>query len=625
MKNLLTKIRSNYLLISLGLTLIAFPMIFAIHGFRIIYESNDDFFISHFIVNGYDKCLFVSYFITAVLVPLQKIFTTINVWIVSQLLFSFFSVVIIIYIFLSKFGMKLGILFSVLFHVIFGYCNFISLEFTRTPVTMASAGYLLIISFLFLDKEDKNHKWINWQSVIGVILIILSSFYRFYSFLSVSGVFFVFIFASAFTKWLRLRKENMKMDYFVFVKKILFILLMLIVAFALEKLSGYIKTNDKDYLYHEKYQAARSACIDIRPSPYQGNEEFYNSIGIVSDNDITLLCQWTVSDEDFFTLEKLKAIAEYSKKDSGFIPRFTKSITYIFNIISRRLGSASTTIIIVGICFIIFLILLIVFRNKWKRIVPFLFAVTWVGFLYLFYAFYQYIFMYMAVFPGILMVFLSFLCNRYSFIIHCFMSAVLFTLIIYLEFTYTNFRATYTLIFPAMCIIIYNFDKNDIRSYVQKMHPNMQKGIFTASIMIYLAITIMVFKICPFIYSPENDNSAFIYIENHKENFYFLDQAQRHAMKNLDAAIWKAELSSNSIHTSWATGSEFFHNRQKEYHLEHLYADMIDNPHAFYVSDRKISMVEKYYNDHYSNGKNNIVLERVANDVMEVYRIRRKD
>ena len=54
-------------------------------------------------------------------------------------------------------------------------------------------------------------------------------------------------------------------------------------------------------------------------------------------------------------------------------------------------------------------------------------------------------------------------------------------------------------------------------------------------------------------------------------------------------------------------------------------ADMIDNPHAFYVSDRKIPMVEKYYNDHYSNGKNNIVLERVANDVMEVYRIRRKD
>ncbi len=621
MNNSLTKIRSKYLLTSFGLNLVVFMMIFAIYGFRLIYESNDDIFLSHFIVNGYDKCLFISYFITVVLVPLQRIFTIINVWMVSQFLFNFISVVIIVYIFLSKFGMKLGILFSALFHVTFGYYNFISLQFTRTSVTMATAGYLLIISVLFSDKKS-NHRWINIKSVLGATLVVLSSFYRFESFLSVSGVFFVFLFALLFVQWLWSWKEKTKINYFLLMKKLIFIVLVFVMAFSLEKVSGYIKTSDTNYLYHEKYQAARSACVDILPSPYQGNEQFYNSIGIFSDNDIMLLCKWTVSDENFFTLEKLTEIAEYSKKDTGFMHRFSESVVYINNIISSKLGLTYPIIIILtSILVMSFLVLIIVFRNKWKMIFSFLFTMSWLFFVYLFYALYQYIFMYMVVFPGTLMILLSFLCNRYSFIIHCFMSVVLFSLITYLEFTYTNFRATYTLIFPAMCIIIYHFDRNALRSNIRKLHPKIQKGIFGVSIMIYLLVAVIVFKICPFIYSPENDNSAFTYIESHKENFYFLDEGQRHAMKNFDSAIWKPELSSNSIHTSWATGSEFFHKRQKEYHLEYLYADMIDNPNAFYVSDKKISMVEKYYNDHYSNGKNNIVFEQVENDVMKVYRI----
>ena len=48
---------------------------------------------------------------------------------------------------------------------------------------------------------------------------------------------------------------------------------------------------------------------------------------------------------------------------------------------------------------------------------------------------------------------------------------------------------------------------------------------------------------------------------------------------------------------------------------------MIDNPHAFYISNRKISMVEKYYNDHYSNGRNNIVLEPIEDEGIKLYRI----
>ena len=632
MKNLLTKICSKYLLISFALNLVVFLVFFAINKFHFMYETNDDFFLSHFIVNGYDKCLFISYFITVILVPIQRIFTIINVWMVSQFLFNFLSVMIIVYIFLSKFGMKLGISFSVLFHVAFGYYNFISLQFTRTPATMATAGYLLIVWSLFSDRKN-NYRWINVKSIIGTVLVILSSFYRFASFLSVSGVFFVFLFALLFVRWLWSWREKTKINYFLLMKKLVFVVLVFVMAFSLEKVSGYIKTSNNGYLYHEKYQTARSNCIDILPSTYEGNEKFYNSIDMFSENDVLALWTWTVSDKDFFTLEKLTAIAEYSKKDTGLMNRISQLSTTAYNILANKFGSAcNIAIITASICCLIFLLVLFVFRNKCKWIFPFLFTAVWLAFLYLYYLCYDYMrtnhsvhvafsLIYLIIFPGILMIFLSFIGNRYHFIVQCFISGVLFALIMYLEFTRINFRAAYTVIFPAMCIILYDFDKKNLQVDIVKICSNLKKGISVAGLTVYLAVVIIIIRIFPFPEIPKNNYAPFTYIKNHKENFYFLDSFQNNAMENSNNPMLKPELASNTVHTSWPTGSVFFDKIQQKYNMNHLYADMIDNPNAFYVSDRKISMVEKYYNDHYSNGKNNIVFERVENDIMEVYRI----
>ncbi len=622
MRNLLMKIRSNYLLISFGLNVAAFLVFFIINNFHLTSETYDDFFISLFIAKGYNKCLFVSYFSTVILVPLQKIFTIVNVWTISLFLFNFASIVVIVYIFLSKFGTKFGILFSLLFNIAFGYYNFVSLQFTRTSTTMATAGYLLIVWSLFSNTK----KWTNWQSILGAVLVILSSFYRFYSFLSVSGVFFVFIFALLLVKWLRSWKEKAKMNYFVLVKKFVFLILILVIAFSLEKLSVYIKTSDADYLYHERYQSVRSLCVDYDICPYSENEKFYNSIGISSEDDLQLLRSWIVGDEDFFTLERLTAIAEHSEEDRGFMNHLNTGVDMVHDVIANKLGSAYNIIIILlAICCIIFLILLIVFRNKWKRIFPFLFAVIWGGFLYLFYAFYHYDLMYMAVFPGILMIFLSFLGNRYHFIIQCFMSAVLFSLTVYLEFTRSNFRGTYTFIFPVMCIAIYNFNKNNIQINIRKIQPNVKKGILGVGVAVYLVVSVIIVRMFPFFVVFENNYNIFNYIENNKNNFYLFDLLQVGAMKNSDDLILKPDMGDNSIYSGWAIGSRWFNEVKKAYHVEHLYADIVDNPYAFYISDKRISMVEKYYNDHYSNGKNNIILEQVKDDSFMVYRIRRKD
>ena len=624
MKKLLTKIRSKYLLISFGLNLMVCLVFLAINSFHFTSETYDDFFTSLFIAKGYDKCLFVSYFSTVILVLLQKVFTTVNVWTLSLFLFNFVSVVLIIYIFLCKFGTKLGILFSLLFNIAFGYYNFVSLQFTRTSVTMATAGYLLIVCFLFNTKDKRI--WVNWQSIIGTVLVIFSSFYRFQAFLSVSGVFLVFMFSSLCVQQLKSWKENTKINYFSFVKKLVFLILILLISFSLEKLSAYIKTSDTDYLYHENYQKVRSLCVDYNICPYSENEKFYNSIGISSENDLQLLCSWIVGDEDFFTLERLTAIAEHSKENRDFMNHLNMGIKMVSNVIAKKLGSAYNIIIILlTVCCIIFLILLVIFRNKWKWMFPFLFAIIWTGFLYLFYAFYHYDLMYMAVFPGILMIFLSFLSNRYHFIVQCFMSAVLFVLTIYLEFTRSNFRGTYTFIFPVMCIAIYNFDKNNIQINVRNFQPNVKKGILSVGVVVYLAVSITIFRMFPFFEISESNYSIFTYIENHKENFYLFDLLQVSAMKNSDDLILKPDMGDNSIYSGWAIGSAWFNRTKKAYHVEHLYSDMIDNPHAFYISDKRISQVEKYYNDHYSGGKNNIILEPVKNDGFMIYRICTKD
>ncbi len=629
MKNLLTKIRSKHLLISFWMSLVAFMVIFAIHGFQFIYETNDDFGISLFITNGYNKCLFVSYFLTSVLMLLQKIFTTVNIWILSQLFFNFISLTIITYVFILKFGLKIGCFFSLLINIVFGYFSFVSLQYTRMPPIIASAGYLLILYSLFSDK--KNEKLINSKSLIGCLLVLISSFYRYYSFLSVSGIFFVFIFVIVLMQWFKAWKEKTRITYLHSIKKLLLLITVFIVAFALENVSNYIKNSDSQYFYHSQYHLARTGCVDIPISSYEGNESFYNSIGIISENDLDVLTAWT-GDENFFSLERMSEIAKYSQKDASFIHNFGNSITMIYSIINNKFGSLCIPVISIFIIgSVIFLVTVVILRNKLKWIFPVLFAISWIGFFYLFFALYNYEVMYLAVFPGIFMIFTAFLSNRYHFIVVCLVSGVVFLLTLYLNFVHTNFRATYTFIFPAMCIAIYNFDKDNIRVNVRKINPVLKKGICCAGTVVYLTIAVIIsrtFYVFPSLFLPttEKESDIFTYVENHKENFYLMDVYI--ANKNFDKPMLKAEIPDNSITTSWIIGSAFSKQVQKKYHVENLYGDMIDNPHAFYLSwagKEHIKKLEKYYNDHYSNGKNNIVFERVENNVMEVYRIYKKN
>ena len=333
------KILKSNLCLSCCLTLIMFLLTLSISSFRCLYETNDDFGISLFIANGYDKCLYVSYFITVVLVPLQRIFTTFNVWMLSQLLLNFLSIIVIVYIFLAKFERKQAIFFSVLLNMVNDYFCFVSLQYTRSAAIIATAGYLLILW------SCSSEKWTKCRFLTGFLLVLVSSFYRFYAFLSVSGVFFVFVLTLIFTEILKTWKEKTTFSYLSLLKTMLFIAVAFIVAFSAEQVSNSIKSNDKGYLYHLQYQMSRSDCVDILISPYQGNEKFYHSIGIGSENDLKTLTSWT-GDEEFFTVARMKAIAEYSKKDSSFFPNFKDSVMMIHAIIAGKLGSMYRIIII---------------------------------------------------------------------------------------------------------------------------------------------------------------------------------------------------------------------------------------------------------------------------------------
>lgn len=131
-------------------TIIAFAfsiiLYFIIPG-HIQYGEIDDYIIALLLQKAdFTDNLFISYFISIIIIKLQKYFTTINLYVAIQIILSFLSMIAINYTFFKKFKFRTAILFVCIIDMSLTAFSTAIIQYTQTSAIATVAGLLLIIS-----------------------------------------------------------------------------------------------------------------------------------------------------------------------------------------------------------------------------------------------------------------------------------------------------------------------------------------------------------------------------------------------------------------------------------------------------------------------------------------------
>ena len=626
-KRLIIRIFVSDLFVSIFIPFVCGLFVLLIFGFRTIYSTNDDYFMSLFISQGEDKSIFLNWFLTFSLCCFQKVLPEINVFIVSQIILSFISVVAINFVLLCVFKRRLGIFFALIFDVLYIAVAVVYIQWTHTTVLLCSAGLLLLINSV----RNSCNLYKKLKIGIGISLSVVSSLYRYTSFAVVFFIFLFYVLVCIIVDFLINKGkqikffENLKTVFIKSNKVVLAFLLVLICSTTLNLVSELIKTTDQDYLSFANYNSVRSASVDYPRAPYEGNEEFYNSIEIFSQNDLNMLGTWH-GEEKFFTYTRLKEISEYSSNPK-FQTRF--SLNYIFQLIINKIQSITFfSPYIILACIIVLSLLIIsvlfIFRNKVKYVFPVILVFFWLAFFYVFgFAEYNYFILPIAV----ISVISSFLCNRYNYLVNVAITLLFFVFYLYLVFSRISFRATINIVVPVYILSIYSFRKKSIRFSVNIWKFQTKRVISFICIFFVISGTILsayfVFnneisrRIVP-INSKLSKN-----IQTHDENVYVCElQSLREICINYNSPL-RAPIAVDNViqEMGWVVGSTYYHKELTNNNISDLFLNMInENRIKLVLKDSEIKdMYELYFNQHYSNEGNIVLKEEYVADGFSVY------
>lgn len=280
------------------------------------YEVSDDFVMETILSGAYGTqenphMLFVNIILGYVLLPFYRLFPGISWYFITLLSAGFISFVIIVYLILKKMNSLTAFLLSVILLVFFSNDIYILVQFTKTAALCLFSGALLILYALFYT-SNKLHL------IIGILLGLLGSWIRFETLYEVLPfIFILFMFES----WLYFRKPNLKKKKTIFLsygKRLFSVILIVIFIFFCQFIDKISYQHDEKYKQYRDYAQARSAIVDSRDLGYEAYRPKLEKLGI-SENDYRMLRRWNFSDPDYFSVEKMQAIAQIIQ---------SKNITY---------------------------------------------------------------------------------------------------------------------------------------------------------------------------------------------------------------------------------------------------------------------------------------------------------
>lgn len=336
----------------------AIIMAFVVLVFKVLYETSDDAIIAQHIADGFYSIAFVSYFTSRILGAIQNLIYPINAYTIFCLLMAYISSVTITKIEIEKFDIKKATIMTVVTNAVFAVNYYTVVSFTRLPALIAVAGFLSIIHY------TRKKQWVA-GTIWGIVLVIISSLCRFNVFELCFGMAVAFVAALSFNDYFDIDKAKRK---FVDLIKIIFepkrfisAILVVVVAFSFNYVSGSIKKSSEEFLSYSKYTSVRSALYDYKIPDYDLSVEEYDSLGI-DDNDIQMLRYGFYDLDVAYSYEKIMPVknfvAEYNAKNYGLV---TAAKNLIYN---EAMNIIHFSIEGLGIITIVLALLLYLILNK---------------------------------------------------------------------------------------------------------------------------------------------------------------------------------------------------------------------------------------------------------------------
>ena len=592
------RIKNNTFVLSGVLVTVSFIVCFIINGFS-VNISNDDLLIEIQLYKGYYDTIFINWFLSAVLIPIQAVFKGINVLGCTQIIANIISIYAIVYTVMER-GKRnlLSIIIAIVFMIVFSSFALVHLQWTITAAIAATGGYVVLF---FLKSERKIICVI--KIIIGCLLLLYSSFLRDSSFLSVSAVFGLIVFILSVSSFVQSRKKvdfSLKKGIIKCIKPIICVFVIILLSYALGVVSENIKVSTiSGYSDYKSFNSVRSSAADYGLPAYEDNAEYYNSIGIDSQNDLDVYQTW-IHDNEFFTVDKLQKISDYSKRpDVGY--KF--SVGFVFKLIKNKVSeytSINPTIIISLICLflIAFAIMLYRIRNKVKLVFPFILSLMWIAYFYVFRLNSVNCFM---IIVALLAIIVSFMYNRYYYILSLALSITSIGLYTYLNFGRPIFRATFTFVFSTIIglLILISDTKNLRKTKVAYILKNKKTFVIPT-----IAFAIIISVLFGYIgwgseVKPKDNSKISNYIIEHNKQCFISSIWQCYDMTT--NALLFNDIPDNVIVYGWLDGSAFDKQRKEALSIGSLYRDSLNRDNVFFTTHVNCKeLIEKFFNEHYS-------------------------
>ena len=279
-------------------------------GFHFGYYTNDDYNISFLVAQG-EKCdLFLNYFLSSFLISLQGVFSF-NCFVVFQQILCTVALIAIVFVLINRIQGVLGYIISTITCIFVFVSDVLVVQFTQTPIISCAAG-MVLLTYAGYHEQRKPARYV--QSIISTIFIIVSSLIRFDSFKVCLVLIFVYVVCIFFQLFRIKTKEIIKLKIVNIIKTsslfLIVITISLTTSIGMFVTSNLIKENHDGYEQHLSYNSARSRIADYKTVPYEGNEEFYNSVGIHSQTELSMFGY----DKEAYNSEVLNKIADYSEQ-----------------------------------------------------------------------------------------------------------------------------------------------------------------------------------------------------------------------------------------------------------------------------------------------------------------------
>lgn len=605
-------------------------------GFHFGYYTNDDYNISFLVAQG-EKCdLFLNYFLSSFLISLQGVFSF-NCFVVFQQILCTVALIAIVFVLINRIQGVLGYIISTITCIFVFVSDVLVVQFTQTPIISCAAG-MVLLTYAGYHEQRKPARYV--QSIISTIFIIVSSLIRFDSFKVCLVLIFVYVVCIFFQLFRIKTKEIIKLKIVNIIKTsslfLIVITISLTTSIGMFVTSNLIKENHDGYEQHLSYNSARSRIADYKTVPYEGNEEFYNSVGIHSQTELSMFGY----DKEAYNSEVLNKIADYSEQivqngDSKPIyalkktsKRFIRSIKDIYgSVLSVKeklhlpIGNKLFILMLVILCVGILLLLFWIwhkFSTKrhlgkkaiFKTIYYLLIISVWITF-FMIAKITDNSILFIPLF--VIIVAAMFFDKNKNYIAYILFSLAPIGLYLYQYNFRISYRVTFTFLFPS---IIYMLSLIELPK-INKKRTDIVKALVYSLMIIGLIIPT---ALCLQYFYPQCtlsfDMKLREYIDDNSDIVFIIGTPTNACVdKGYYNALLVPDIPKNEIMTAWINSSDFFVKDLQDKQINNILLDSINSNKRIVIEenenndlDTQKNNYEDFYNKHYFNGNNTIKL-----------------